>query len=709
MRFYLPFVLGCLLLAPSVFAQEETDLFELSLEELMNVEIVSASKKSENLFDAPVSSYTITRSEIARAGVTSIPEAMRLCPGVVVREITNGNYDVHLRGFDNLFRYADSHVQHNTITLLMIDDRPVFNHNNGGTIWESLPIDLIDVERIEIVRGPAAALFGPNAVTGVINIITRKTDKPGFYASSHLQYGTPGTLGANVAVGNKFSDKFDFIVSGNYQQRERSDDQYYVYGADQFFEDVTEIGVPFADVAYPEPELALEKYGINGFINYRPSEQVSVALATGLQGAEAQRSYYNFDITPLNTSTTDRKYVQLIGSFYSFGANVAYTSGRDNLYQGFGIMRPEYDVRNTDITLNYQWKISEKLNLRPEIGFQQAIIDDRDYTDAANGVVGFVNDKASNLTLAGSLKADYRPINALRLIGAVRVDKFEIPNRAYASYQLAATYKINEKYLLRAVHSSATGGAFLGNYQINIPMIPTSPTSVLNVQGNPNMDVTRNTMTELGIRVQAANSLQLDITVFQQKIKNLSNIYVVSEVPLTEEITLQNIRYLNLPMEAIQRGMTLSANFVPNQKVQVKPFVTLQETQVEGLPIGRDGTFSTLLGGEHKATPTVYGGAFINYLAHRKLNVNLNMYYFDQHTMYHRSDLVRLAATGETFNPEVGLIASKLLVNAKVTYQVIKKLDVYLNGRNLLGNNSREYYGTDRIGRMLLGGVSYNF
>ncbi len=220
-------------MAPSAFAQEELDLFELSLEELMKVEIVSASRKSENLFDAPVSSYTITRSEIAKAGVISIPEALRLCPGVVVREISNGNYDIHLRGFDNLVRYTQSYAQTNTLTLVMIDDRPVFNHNTGGTVWESLPIDLVDVERIEIVRGPAAPLFGPNAVTGVINIITRRTEQSGFYASAHSQYGTPDTRAANLALGNRFNERWSALVSANYQQRERGDDAYYVYKADQ--------------------------------------------------------------------------------------------------------------------------------------------------------------------------------------------------------------------------------------------------------------------------------------------------------------------------------------------------------------------------------------------------------------------------------------------------------------------------------------------
>ena len=77
--------------------EEQADIYDMSLEELMNIEIVSASKKAESLFDAPLSSYTITKEDILRAGSMSIPDALRLCPGIIVREHSNGAYDVHLR------------------------------------------------------------------------------------------------------------------------------------------------------------------------------------------------------------------------------------------------------------------------------------------------------------------------------------------------------------------------------------------------------------------------------------------------------------------------------------------------------------------------------------------------------------------------------------------------------------------------------------
>src|SRR6188768_1063761 len=201
-------VLLCLLSSSVVFAQETKteeggdDLYTLSLEELMNIPINSASKKDETLFDAPLSSYTITRADIDKSGATRIMEALRLAPGVIVREQTNGVYDIHIRGLDNILRTSEAYTKSNLTTLVMIDNRPVFNHNLGGTFWETLPIDLNDVERIEIVRGPSAPLFGPNAVTGVINIMTKRSSAKR-YVNANVQYGTPSTTIANAAFGKK--------------------------------------------------------------------------------------------------------------------------------------------------------------------------------------------------------------------------------------------------------------------------------------------------------------------------------------------------------------------------------------------------------------------------------------------------------------------------------------------------------------------------
>src|SRR5450432_463932 len=180
-------VLGC----GTAFCQKDTArLDEMSLKDLLNVKIVSVSKQSELLFDAPLSASVVTKEDIQRTGCTSIIEAMRLVTGVIVREQSNGNYDIQLSGMDNVPPNAPFDVTSNTTTLVMIDNRPVYSYLRGGTFWETLPIDINDLERIEVIRGPAAALYGPNAVNGVINIITRQPTKHGLYVVANSAQGT---------------------------------------------------------------------------------------------------------------------------------------------------------------------------------------------------------------------------------------------------------------------------------------------------------------------------------------------------------------------------------------------------------------------------------------------------------------------------------------------------------------------------------------
>src|SRR5688572_757324 len=126
--------------------RDSVDFTSLSFEDLMNVKIVSASKKSENLFEAPLSASVLMKEEIQRSGATSIMEALRLIPGLIVRQLTNGNYDIHIRGLDNAPPNALRLNSTNTTALVMVDSRPVYNYLQGGIFWDALTIDLNDID-----------------------------------------------------------------------------------------------------------------------------------------------------------------------------------------------------------------------------------------------------------------------------------------------------------------------------------------------------------------------------------------------------------------------------------------------------------------------------------------------------------------------------------------------------------------------------------
>ena len=148
---------------------ETTDLFELSLQDLMELEVTSAAKKPQRLFETDAAIHVITQEDIRRSGATSIPEALRLAPGINVGRINGGLWSVGIRGFGG--RFANK-------LLVLMDGRTLYTPLFGGVIWETHDTVLEDIERIEVIRGPGAALWGANAVNGVINIITKKAKDP---------------------------------------------------------------------------------------------------------------------------------------------------------------------------------------------------------------------------------------------------------------------------------------------------------------------------------------------------------------------------------------------------------------------------------------------------------------------------------------------------------------------------------------------------
>ncbi|WP_127121742.1 TonB-dependent receptor plug domain-containing protein [Chryseotalea sanaruensis] len=689
-------IVALLCSAMFVYAQEEQvkqeDYYELSLEDLMNIPINSASKKDETLFDAPLSSYTITKSDIEKSGATSIMEALRLAPGVIVREQANGMYDIHIRGLENLTRTNGSFLKTNSYTLVMIDNRPVFNHGLGGTNWESLPIDLNDVERIEIVRGPSSPLFGPNAVTGVINIITKRLTDTSMLANVNVQAGTLGTTIANASVGKKFNDQLSLIVSGNFQDRDRVDEEYYNATTGTYvplttlFPDQTT-----RDERYPDPSRSLNKWGVNAFITYKASENISADLSVSHQQAEFQKIFVS---NPLSDGKTDNTAFNLTLGIHDLKIRTSYLSGYA-LDLRTTVPRSENDYTVADVNAEYDIKLNDKYTLTPGLSYQTVTFDDRDYVNPGAGVIGLFNAENTINTLAGFLRSDLNFTDKLRVLAAIRIDKFSTPDEAYLAYELAATYDINEKNLIRAAITRSNSGSFMGYNYLDIAGAQV---------GDDNLDLITVDMIELGFRSKITKNVQLDVDVFVQDVKGLTAILQASP---TQQ------KFFNVPTTAQQIGTTISLNFVPNDKIQFKPFVTLQKTETSDLPsIYLDPALPsppfppvTYNNSTHKYTPGTYGGFYFNYRPSTKANVNISAYYLGEQTQYDASYDDTDSSTPQYAN---GQIDGKFIMSAKASYEVVKNLNVFLNARNFLGADTREFYAADRTAGLYTGGISYN-
>ncbi len=146
-------------------ADIEEDLSELSLEELMEVDVVvTASRREQAITSVPCAMTVITSEDIRASGARSVPDALRLVPGIDVADLSFGNAAVSPRGFHGFLGRQ---------VLVLVDGRQIFDSLFGGNLWGSWPLQLEDIERIEVVRGPGGVTWGANAVNGVINIITK--------------------------------------------------------------------------------------------------------------------------------------------------------------------------------------------------------------------------------------------------------------------------------------------------------------------------------------------------------------------------------------------------------------------------------------------------------------------------------------------------------------------------------------------------------
>jgi iron complex outermembrane receptor protein len=207
------------LLEAQAEALDDMDLMGLDIETLMNIEVISTARQAQPLADAASAVFVITQEDLRRSGVTSVPEALRMVPGMQVARIDANKWAITARGFNG--RFANK-------LLVLIDGRTVYTPSFSGVYWEVQDLLLEDIERIEVIRGPGASLWGANAVNGVINILTKHAaDTQGGLVS--LTVGDEERAILGLRYGGQLGENAYYRVFGKYLERddlvdERGDD-----------------------------------------------------------------------------------------------------------------------------------------------------------------------------------------------------------------------------------------------------------------------------------------------------------------------------------------------------------------------------------------------------------------------------------------------------------------------------------------------------
>ncbi|TLX76517.1 hypothetical protein E9993_06405 [Labilibacter sediminis] len=786
-----------------VGASSIEELYEL----LLNKDVTSASKSEESVFDSPLSTTVLSHDQIISSGATSIEEALRLVPGVIVREKTNGNYDVHIRGNDNIPGKNMLLYSENANTLVMINGRQVFNYSHGGTLWESLPISFEDIDRIEVVRGPSSALYGANAVSGVINIITQTITNETPLVSGNFQGGSLSSYIGDIAFRKQLNDKLNVGITGNYEVRKRERDEIYIYngvydnGNPKYLLDGELIGnahltkeqirklsladsetgeqmlnprnkdengdpkpyMIFPDAGYTpitiygideiftDPSQSKKRLGINGYIGYSPNETTNINISGGYQQSDALTSTMGDMPTPFAGKTSNTGYIDVRANIKDLSIQANYNGGTIDFMtgnEGF-----ELDIKQINALAEYNIQLN-KIDIRPGLNYQSVAYDDSPYITKKGR--GYLNGEKTINILASSLRLDYKPTEKLRLIAALRAEKYNYPDDIYASWQLIGSYKINENNLLRVVYSRANQSSFLINAHSNYTwnLINRPYPRVMQFDGNKEHDLVTNDMIEIGYRLRPAKNILIDFEAFYNSTKNYgalmptftaSRVYNPAEIigDAADDGQLNSVIPLAVPdsvhmqfqsqgLKSKQLGASVNIDWVINEKLVANGHLTVQQTKLDNyIGFSRDETIEYQVGKsienmigaaimtgtvpnpgslissdaiptefaqndyKHKATPSYFGGFSLTYRPTKKFEIFPQAYFYGEQTFENQYDIVE--------------IDSKFLLNAKVSYKTTDNLTFYVNGRNILNQKSAEFAFMDQTPTMILGGLHFKF
>jgi iron complex outermembrane recepter protein len=360
----------------------EEPLKRLSLEQLGNIEVTTQSKEPEKVNRTPAAIFVITQEDIRRSGATSIPEILRLVPGVEVARIDSNQWSIGVRGFGSTLSRS---------LLVLIDGRSVYTPLYAGVFWDVQDTMIEDIDRIEVIRGPGGTIWGANAVDGVINIITK---------SSKDTHGSLITLGG----GNVDQGTFGFRYGGGNGKGLN----YRIYGkgftrGPEFHSD----GRNFDD-------WRMDQTGFRADWNNGPRNTLTLQgdIYNGDAGGKAGFTTYSPPFNHLVEQNAELSGGNLLGLWrhvLSDGSDIelqAYYDHTNRLQANFGEDRDTVDIdfihhltlpRRQDFLwgLGARWSLGNAMTVVPTIAFAPNHLTDKLYSAFVQDEIPIVGDQLS--------------------------------------------------------------------------------------------------------------------------------------------------------------------------------------------------------------------------------------------------------------------------------------------------------------------------
>ena len=306
-------------------APQVESLRDLSIEQLGQLQVTSTAKRPEALSDAAAAIYVISHDEIARSGATTLPEILRLAPNVQVYQTAASQWVITARGFDG----ANAFQSFSNKLLVLIDGRSVYTPMFSGVYWDMQDVVVADIDRIEVISGPGATLWGANAVNGVINITTRK--------ASETQGGLVDLAGGNL----------DGAVTLRYGGRAGDTLSYRAY-----FKETVGAATQLTSGASAHDEWTRPQGGFR--VDWTPTGADTLTLqGDAMSAVEAQDGAPNQDIQARNLTA---RWNHAFADGQTLQAQAYYDFGQRTTQDGGG----SFDVDTYDLDLQHSFALGSR-------------------------------------------------------------------------------------------------------------------------------------------------------------------------------------------------------------------------------------------------------------------------------------------------------------------------------------------------------------
>jgi len=478
------------LIAPDLIAQE-TDvkkLKALSIEELMNIEVISLSRSPQKLSENASGILVITNEDIRRSGATNIPEALRLAPNLQVSQLNSGAWVISARGFNTVFANK---------LLVLIDGRAVYTQLFGGVLWDLQSVLLEDVERIEVISGPGGALWGANAVNGIISIITKRArDTQGLMIT-----GAGGDF-MKMHVGARYADSIGKTTFYRVYAQHSERNGTFLPDGTRNIDSWRNTQVGFRLGLYPTKD---DQFAVQGDLNIGNRE------TTEGSGFDAQNvlARWNHKVDETSNFT-----VQLYYDRY-------WTNDPLTLAD---------EMKTFDLDFQYKLAIRSRHNIVWGAGYRH--VADHVYNKT---FVGLLPEKRMMPIYSAFIQDEISLTEKTKLtVGSKILHTVFSGFEAQPSVRLA--FSPNSRNTVWAAASHATRPPTRFDVDYYLPLEP-QPSNIPSVAGGPNFESEKMDALEAGYRVEPSSRIMLSLASFYNIYNDL---YSVEALPGTQTYQIQN-------------------------------------------------------------------------------------------------------------------------------------------------------------------------